>query len=43
MTGRFPRGKRGISLAYVIVAVMVLLVFSGMLAAAAGRNLHILP
>lgn len=41
MTGRFPRGKRGISLAYVIVAVMVLLVLSGMLAAAARRNLNL--
>lgn len=41
MEGMPRNGKKGISLAYVIVAAMVLLILSGVLAAAAGRNLSL--
>lgn len=39
MAAILRNGKKGVSLAYVIIAAMVLLVLSGVLAAAAGRNM----
>lgn len=41
MAGMARNGKKGISLAYVIVAAMVLLILSGVLASAAVRNMSL--